>query len=560
MQPAIFPLVFRSALWLSVALLPLCGQAQRKPSEWRSALAGMPNNEAKVNAYMEASRELTQPFPADAQEFARQALALAQRQQSKTGVVAAYSNLGLVLMNLEKFSEAIPYLEKSLDLRQKLGLGSPARALEQARDHRYQGICLEKQQRTEDALRQYEAAARYATQAQNADEMARAYNAVGEADLKLQNYQDAHRSFQRALGYARRAGMRQFMLSIEKNLAASLALLETYMETQETRAMLDTFRVQIDVVRDSLSREQETRQLIITEKEMAEIASARKDAELKAADAELKSKEAELRARDAQQQVYLLIGVAIGVVLLVFIIALVLRSREKTRSNRRLQQEKDKTQQMLHNILPVEIANELEQAGKVEPRKHEEVSILFTDFKGFTAIASQMDPAELLRRLEEVFQQFDQVIEKYGLEKIKTIGDAYMAAANLVRKDPHHAIHAVTAAMEMQEFIDIWSGKQRRKGEIPWELRIGIHTGPVVAGVIGQKKFVYDIWGDAVNLASRMEAYGEPGKVNISAATYELVRPYCDFEPKRRVEVKNRGQLDMFFVKEITALRRELPA
>ena len=179
------------------------------------------------------------------------------------------------------------------------------------------------------------------------------------------------------------------------------------------------------------------------------------------------------------------------------------------------------------------------------------MSILFSDFKDFTAISSTLSPEALITKLEEAFLAFDAIMDEFGLEKIKTIGDAYMAVSGLPNPDPNHAIHAVAAAMKMQEFMDVWLGKQKRRGESVWQLRIGINSGPVVAGVIGQKKFAYDIWGDSVNLASRMETHGEAGKVNISASTHKLVAGYCDMEPLRAVEIKNKGRVDTYFVKDI---------
>ncbi|MBK8949820.1 MAG: adenylate/guanylate cyclase domain-containing protein [Flavobacteriales bacterium] len=182
------------------------------------------------------------------------------------------------------------------------------------------------------------------------------------------------------------------------------------------------------------------------------------------------------------------------------------------------------------------------------------VTVLFTDFKGFTAMSETLSPQELVRDLNECFSAFDRITEKYGIEKIKTIGDAYMAAGGLPTPNTTHATDAIKAAFEMRDFIA--EGKARKvAGGLPYfEIRIGVHTGPVVAGIVGVKKFQYDIWGDTVNTASRMESSGEVGQVNISEATYALVKDATglSFTPRGKVQAKGKGEMEMYFVRQGT--------
>ncbi|MEM7183688.1 MAG: adenylate/guanylate cyclase domain-containing protein, partial [Spirochaetota bacterium] len=213
-----------------------------------------------------------------------------------------------------------------------------------------------------------------------------------------------------------------------------------------------------------------------------------------------------------------------------------------------LEKEKSKTDELLLNILPDDVAEELKKSGKVKPIRYESVSVLFTDSKGFTAIASKLSPEQLVEELDFYFSKFDAIIDQYGLEKLKTIGDAYMCAGGLPVASNSHALDVVKAAMDMQKLMVRINEENLQKNKQTWELRIGINTGPILAGVIGQRKFAYDIWGDTVNIASRMESNGEPGRVNISQSTYELVQQEFVCEHRGKIMAKNKGEIDMYFV------------
>ncbi len=210
--------------------------------------------------------------------------------------------------------------------------------------------------------------------------------------------------------------------------------------------------------------------------------------------------------------------------------------------------EKHKSDALLQNILPVEVAEELKRTGQVKPVHYDSVTVLFTDFKGFTRTASRLSPERLLRELDFYFSEFDSIIERHGLEKLKTIGDAYMCAGGIPQVNTSHALDAVAAAWEIVRFMDEVRADKEAGGEPPWELRVGVHTGPLMAGVIGHKKFAYDIWGDTVNIASRLESTGEAGRINISRATWEAVRDRYACEHRGKLAAKNRGEVDMYFV------------
>lgn len=213
-------------------------------------------------------------------------------------------------------------------------------------------------------------------------------------------------------------------------------------------------------------------------------------------------------------------------------------------------QEKDKSEKLLLNILPEAVADELKEKGKTTPRQYDEISVVFTDFKGFTKISERLSPTELVEKLDEIFLEFDKIGETYHMNRIKTIGDAYMSTCGLPTPEGAHADYAVQAAIEMRDFIERFNSKLA-KGEPRWEIRIGVNSGPVVAGVVGIKKFAYDIWGDTVNTASRMESSGEIRKVNVSGATYQLIKGRFKTEYRGKVQAKNKGEIDMYFVEPL---------
>lgn len=222
------------------------------------------------------------------------------------------------------------------------------------------------------------------------------------------------------------------------------------------------------------------------------------------------------------------------------------QNRKIQAQNKEIAEERQKSEQLLLNILPDEIASELKTRGYASPRFYDSATVLFTDFVNFTKLSEQLSPQELIDELDACFLGFDEICERYGLEKIKTIGDAYMCAGGLPVVNTTHPLDAVRAAQEMLAFLD------KRNRENPGarfrQMRLGIHTGPVVAGVIGKNKFAYDIWGDAVNLAARLEALSEPGRINISGITYEAIKDQIPCSYRGIKDVHNKGKVEMYFV------------
>ena len=217
---------------------------------------------------------------------------------------------------------------------------------------------------------------------------------------------------------------------------------------------------------------------------------------------------------------------------------------QKRKANKKIAQEKQKSDDLLLNILPYEVAEELKEKGKTSAKHYDEVSVLFTDFVNFTSTSEKIGVQEILNELNVCFTEFDAIMGKYGLEKIKTIGDAYLAVSGLPTNNPDHAKNAVNAALEITDFIE----KRKQTSPNALDIRIGIHSGPVIAGIVGVKKFAYDIWGDTVNTAARMEQNSDVGKINISETTFDLVKEEVNCTHRGKIETKGKGAMEMYFV------------
>jgi class 3 adenylate cyclase len=283
--------------------------------------------------------------------------------------------------------------------------------------------------------------------------------------------------------------------------------------------------------RDKLNIEENSRRMV-NEQTRFELSDARHQMEKK--DKEAKDRE----------QLLIIVMVALGLAILVLGLLIFLY--------RAIVREKKKSESLLLNILPAAAAQELKQNGRVEAVKFEQVTVLFTDFVDFSKLAEQVEPELLVKSIDAYFKKFDEITSRHKLEKIKTIGDSYMCASGLPTPNPAHAWNAVQAAREMMEFVK--SKRDVKDGYCHFDIRIGIHTGPVVAGIVGLKKWQYDIWGDTVNLASRMESMSKPGRINISETTWNEVKEEIVCEYRGELEVKNRGFIKMYFLSEVRTL------
>lgn len=244
----------------------------------------------------------------------------------------------------------------------------------------------------------------------------------------------------------------------------------------------------------------------------------------------------------------------LGLVLILYWIAIVFENAKDNalnnlyEKNHELEIEKEKTEKLLLNILPSEVAEELKEKGKADAKLFSNVTVMFIDFIGFTTVAEHLCPQDLVNEIDYCFQNFDMTISQFGLEKIKTVGDAYITAAGLPQQSDHHAHNTVKAAIAIRQFMEEYRAQRLAAKTVYFECRIGINSGSVIAGIVGLRKFAYDIWGDTVNIAARMEQNSAPGQINVSRTTYELVQNDFKFNYRGKVEAKNKGEIDMYFL------------
>ncbi|TAN15887.1 MAG: adenylate/guanylate cyclase domain-containing protein [Chitinophagaceae bacterium] len=244
----------------------------------------------------------------------------------------------------------------------------------------------------------------------------------------------------------------------------------------------------------------------------------------------------------------------IGIIQLIFILSLVFENGKNAALNKLAERnkmivaEKQKSEMLLLNILPEEISNELKQTGKTRAHSYDMATVMFSDFVNFTSIGEKLTPEELVSAIAEYFETFDHIIERYGIEKIKTVGDAYICASGLPIPTTDNALIMIRVAFDFLKAMEELNEKRHIRGHVVFNIRIGINTGPLVAGVVGIKKFAYDIWGDTVNTAARLQEKGEAGRINISGSTYDLIKQIFPCTYRGKIEAKNKGQIDMYFV------------
>jgi class 3 adenylate cyclase len=330
----------------------------------------------------------------------------------------------------------------------------------------------------------------------------------------------------KALEYAKRSlNLAQLHRLREQIADANLKLSELYGEMGN---MDESFKYYKDHIayRDSINN-------LISVQKMADLRT----------DFEVSQKQAEVDLLNQEKRIQRIILISLAIILVLGVVIL----STLFWYFKNIQKEKKRSEDLLLNILPAETAKQLKVNGKIDAVRFEKATVLFTDFVEFSTLAGEVAPEKLVDSLDFYFKEFDAIVSKYGLEKIKTIGDSYMCAGGIPIASTDHALNIAKAAKEMLDLVE--KAKTANNGLPHFEVRIGIHTGPVIAGIVGSKKWQYDIWGDAVNIASRMESNSLPGRINLSETTYELIKDQFTCEYRGEIQVKNRGNFKMYFLK-----------
>ena len=507
-------------------------------------------------------------------DYYLKSLKIAEQTGNKLRIMPMLNNVGAIY-NLKKDTEnkakALHYYLKALPLCEELGDKAALGDISVNVGDIYADTAY-KQNNDEKALVYFNNALK--AYGSNSEGSSNAYNAIGNLYLKQAKYERALKNYSQALAISEKLNDKLIVVQSLMGIARVYMKKNDYksalnyfnkaeqpaLEVHSTNILHDLYKYMSEAYAKAKdfgkafkyqSLYSNVKDTVYNNEADKKLATLQFDFDLQKKEGEINllTKDKALNALQLRRQKLAKTAFAVGLGLVFLITLLIFRNyRIKVKTNKILDQQKDEIENLLLNILPSEVAKELQVNGHATPRNYESVSVMFTDFKGFTTIADKLSPQVLVEELNACFIAFDNIIGKYNLEKIKTIGDSYMCAGGIPTPDDQHLYNIIDASLEIQSYIAQNNLKRSEKGLEPWDLRIGIHVGAVVAGVVGKKKYAYDIWGSTVNIASRMESNGEPGQVNISAAVYELVKDKYTCTYRGKIYAKNVGEIDMYFV------------
>lgn len=465
-------------------------------------------------------------------EYYQQAYELHQETQASEILALVLGNIGLIHSKKKDYDLAIELNFKALELLEKSDIYNGT-----SLTYKNLGSIYSDKGEPENAIKYYQMALESSEKLNDLSAVALSSTSIGELYFQIDEIEKAQDYCTKGLNTALEIGV----LNVQK--LASQCLYDVSKKLGNSNDAL-TYLEQIQTIDKELNQIETTKKL-----EQMEFAKVLQKDSIKNAEKALlveASHQEEVKQKNKTRNVF------IGSTLLFLALAGGSYSRWRfvRKAKKQVEFEKARSENLLLNILPADIAEELKEKGKVDARDFEMISILFSDFKGFTEQSEKLAPSELVAEINHCFEGFDDIMEKHGVEKIKTTGDSYMAAGGLPIQSDDSVKNTVLAALDMQEFITKRKTENEAIGKPAFDMRVGIHTGPVVAGIVGVKKFQYDIWGDTVNTASRMESNGEIGMVNISKSTYDLLKddPQFSFQSRGKIEVKGKGMTEMYFV------------
>lgn len=470
--------------------------------------------------------------PEKAYEYYLKALEINEEINEKDEIAKTYNHIGIFNAIKGELEKAFEYFEKSLQIRQELndkqGISSTLNNI---------GGVYSMKNDWDKTLEYYTRSLQLRKEIGINQGIAASLTNLAYVHMRTGNYEEALKNLDKALEIAQKETLKDVMLKIYTYYTT------IYSDKDDYKKALEYYKLYSN-----------TRNAIFNQKSNNRIADIKMEFE-----AEKQKKEKALLQRDLKIQKLKYIrqrnfrNYLIIVVMLVIIIIFVInnRYRLKKKAHKALSEahniivrEKDKSEKLLLNILPVRVADDLKQYGKTEPESFENVTVLFSDFVGFTKLSASLEPKFLINELNELFTAFDNIIEKNECERIKTIGDAYLAVCGLPALNNDHAENILRSTLEIKEYLL----KRNRDSEIEWIIRMGVHSGKVIGGVVGVKKYIYDVFGDTINTASRMESNCEPMKINVSEYTYKLTKEKFVFSDGREIEVKGKGKMKMFYL------------
>ena len=433
----------------------------------------------------------------EALKMFERALEIRKEKNDLKAVSDLLNNIGMVYRAENKFHEALEFYQQAQRLREKLGdkakLGSSYSNIGKVyKDLKQHSI----------AIGYYETAFELFKESNEKRGVVQSYLNLGEIFLEKQDYGKATEFLENAVKSANETGLKNYLRDALQSLSSLFAIQKNFEKAYETY-------VEYTSVDKEISNAD-------TSKQIAQM-SVRHEIEQKDREAEIER----------------------------------IKNVELKKAYDSLDVEKKRSEDLLHNILPEAVADEIKRNGKSEARYYESASVMFCDIVGFTKISETLGPQQLISAVDECYRKFDEIVEKHGIEKIKVIGDSYMCAGGIPMENETHAIDIIRAAFEMRDFTLQFSIAQKRKGLPEFHFRFGINTGALVTGIVGAKKFAYDVWGDTVNVAARMEQNSEADKINISGSTYGLIKATANCTHRGKIQAKNKGEIDMYFVENI---------
>jgi adenylate cyclase len=465
-------------------------------------------------------------------EYHHQALNLRTEIGDHRGIADSLNNIGIIHYFQTEYDKALAYLNKAIIEWDLIGDSKGA-----AKTVTNVGLCYKELHQYDKALEAYVRALNTWEHLGDKYQTANLYNNIGEVHVLAGNYVKAKKILLQ--GY-------QMATEIE----AKELIRENLERMSDYYLMRNEFQLALAYYKQAANLKAK----IYTEESSQQIAEmqTKYETEKKEQEIALLVKNQEINALALERQT-LLRNSLLGGLLMLFILAFIIygRYRFSQRVNRQLadanaliQKEKEKSDQLLLNILPAQVAIDLKETGRTEPQLFENVTVYFSDVVGFTNLSSSLEPGLLIAELNEIFTAFDNIIERNGCERVKTIGDAYLCVCGMPVPNPNHAENMVRSALEIVDYMT----ERNRHSDIQWRIRIGIHTGKVVGGVVGVKKYIYDVFGDTINTASRMESNSEPMRINISEVTYHLVKDKFPITPRGLHAIKGKGEMAMYFV------------